>query len=156
MSNSLSVDKDYTLWVLLLQARDVALKLRQKELRRYGISPEEAGVLFILHTIGNTATPAEISRWLLRKHHTVLGILGRMEKAGLIRKMKDSVRKNLVRVSLTEKGQQAYYQSIRIESIREIMSSLSEEERQQLNSCLQTLRDKALKGLGMDQKPPFP
>ena len=156
MENSLSVDKDYALWVLLLQAKDTVFKAREKELSQYGISPEQAGVLFIIHTIGNTATPAEISRWLLRKHHTVLGILGRMEKAGLVRKTKDPERKNLVRVTLTEKGQQAYYQSTRIESIREIMSSLSKEERQQLSSCLQTLRDKALKGLGMDQKPPFP
>jgi DNA-binding MarR family transcriptional regulator len=113
MENSLSVDKDYALWVLLLQMRDAALKLREKELSQYGISPEQAGVLFIIHTIGNTATPVEISRWLLRKHHTVLGILGRMEKAGLVRKTKDPERKNLVRVTLTEKGRQAYYQSTR-------------------------------------------
>ena len=156
MENSLSVDKDYALWVLLLQTKDTVFKAREKELSQYGISPEQAGVLFIIHTIGNTATPAEISRWLLRKHHTVLGILGRMEKAGLVRKTRDSVRKNLVRVTLTEKGQQAYYQSTKIESIREIMSSLSEEERQQLSSCLQTLRARALEELEMDQKPPFP
>ena len=156
MENSLSMDKDYNLWVLLLQAKDTVFKAREKELSQYGISPEQAGVLFILQVLGNKATPSDISRWLLRQHHTVLGILGRMEKKQLIRKTKDPERKNLVRVTLTEKGQQAYYQSTRIESIHEIMSSLSEEEREQLSSCLQTLRDKALKGFGIDQKPPFP
>jgi len=153
--NYLSVDKDYTLWGLLIQAKDMVFKAREKELRQYGISPEEAAVLFIVQSIGNQATPAEISRWLLRKPHTVSGILSRMEKKGLVRKTKDLDRENLVSVTLTEKGQQAYHQSTKIESIRQIMSSLSEDERQQLSSGLKKLRDRALKQLGMNQ-PPFP
>ena len=73
-----------------------------------------------------------------------------------MRKVKDFDRKNLVRVILTEKGQQAYYQSSEIKSIRQIVSSLSEEERQQLRSYMETLRDKALKELGVGRKPSFP
>jgi len=74
----------------------------------------------------------------------------------LLRKAKDLKRKNLIRVSLTEKGQQAYYQSTKLETIHGIMSSLSEEECQRLSPCLEILRDKALKQLGIEQKPPFP
>jgi len=154
--NSSSVDKDFTLWVLLRQAKDMVLKATQKELSQCGISPEEAAVLSIVQFLDNQATPTEISRWLLRRHHTVLGILSRMERNGLLRKTKDLERKNLVRVTLTEKGQQAYYQSTKIESLRKIMSSLSEEKCQQLSSCLKKLRDAALKELGVDQEPPFP
>ena len=155
MRNYLSVDKDYTLWGLLIQAKDMVFKAREKELRQYGISPEEAAVLSIVHFLGDRAMPAEISRWLLRKPHTVSGILSRMEKKGLVRKTKDLHKRNLVRISLTGKGEQAYNQSTNIESIHQIMSSLSEDERQQLGSYLKTLRDKALKQLGIDQ-PPFP
>ncbi len=156
MTNSSSVDKDFTLWVLLKQAKDMVFKATQKELRQYGITPEEAAVLSVVQFLDNKATPAEISRWLLRESHTVSGILSRMEKKGLIRKTKDLDRKNLVRVTLTDKGQQAYYQSTKIESIGKIMSCLSEEECQKLISCLKTLRDRALKELGIDTKPPFP
>ena len=156
MTNSSSVDKDFTLWVLLRQAKDMVFKATQKQLSQYGISPEQAGVLSIVQFLDNKATPAEISRWLLRESHTVSGILSRMEKKGLIRKTKDLDRKNLVRVTLTEKGQQAYLQSTKIESIGQIMSCLSEEERQQLSSCLKILRERALKVLGIDQEPPFP
>ena len=133
----------------------MVFKATQKELRQYGVSPEEAAVLSVVHFLGNRVTPAEISRWLLREPHTVSGILNRMEKKRLVRKTKDSERKNRVRVTLTEKGQQAYYQSTKIDSIRKIMSSLSEEECQQLSSCLKTLRARALKELGVDQEPPF-
>jgi DNA-binding MarR family transcriptional regulator len=156
MRNPSSINKDYALWVLLGQAKDMVFKAREKELRQYGISPEEAAVLFIVQCLGNQATPTEISRWLLRKPHTVSGILSRMEKKGLVTKTKGPPRKNLVRVTLTDKGEQAYYQSTKIESIRQIMSSLSEQERQQLSSRLKTLRDRALKELGIDTKPPFP
>ena len=99
MRNSSSVKEDFTLWVLLRQAKDAVFKATGKELSRYGISPEQAGVLSIVQSLDNKATPAEISRWLLREPHTVSGILSRMEKKGLLRKTTDLDRKNLVRVT---------------------------------------------------------
>ena len=151
-----SVDQDYNLWVLLQQVGHAAFKVRQKELNQHGISNIQAMVLFVIQAIGNKATPAEISRWVFREPHSISELLNRMKKEGLVRKVKDLERKNLVRVVITEKGQQVYRQSTKIESIRRVISSLSEEERQQLRSCLETLRDRALKELGVDRKPPFP
>ena len=73
-----------------------------------------------------------------------------------MRKVKDSDRKNLVRIAMTEKGQKAYYQATKRGLIHKIMSSLSEEQHHQLRSGLETLRDKALKELGVESKPSFP
>jgi len=72
-----------------------------------------------------------------------------MEKQGLVRRVRDLDRKNQVRIVITEKGQQAYNQSTRRKSIQRIMSALSDEERQQLKSFLQTLKDRALDELEM-------
>jgi len=146
--------EDYRLWVLLHQTTDAVLKARGKELGQSGISFIEAGVLVTLHTIGEKATPAEIARRLFREPHSVSGLLNRMEKRGLVRKTKDLDRKNLVRVSITEKGQQAYDKSIKGESICKIISSLSEDEQQQLRSYLEKLRNKAFKELSVERKPP--
>jgi DNA-binding MarR family transcriptional regulator len=152
-----SVDEDYKLWVLLNQATDAALRARQKELDRYGISVAQATVFFVIQAIGEKATPAEITRWLLRESHTVTELLNRMEKEGLVTKTKDLERKNMVRVSITEKGRQAYEQSTKRKSIHKVMSSLSQEERQQLRSYLERLRNKALGDLTAERtKPPFP
>jgi DNA-binding MarR family transcriptional regulator len=160
MTNTLFGDKDYQLWFLLNQARDSVFKVRQRELSEYGISPEEARVMFIVHVLNNNCTPAEIAKWRLRRHHTVLSILNRMEQKKLISKTKDLERKNLVKVSLTDKGQQAFYQSTKIDLLHQVMSSLSQEERQQLRSFLETLRDRALEVVNNisepDPKPPFP
>jgi len=149
-------DEDFNLWVLLLQARDTIFNARQKELHPYNISASQAAVLFSIQSIGDKATPAEISRWVFREPHSICEMLSRMEEKGLVRKVKDLGRKNLVRIMLTKKGHEVYRKSTRREFICKIMSSLSEKERQQLRSCLQTLRNKALKELGIEREIPFP
>ncbi len=156
MNSNLLADKDYNLWVLLHQTRNAILKIRDKELRQYGISTREASTLFNVQAIGDTATPAEIARWAFREHHTVSALVKRMEKKGLITKVKDVDRKNIWRVSLTEKGEKAYRQSLKRESIHAVMSSLTENERKQLEIYLRKVRDQALKLRVSEPTLPFP
>jgi len=152
---SLSADQYYRIWVLLAQTREAMLKARQKELAPYNLSPRQCAVLFYLQAINGKATPAEISRGLFRESHTISEILSRMEKQGLLKRVKDLSRKNLVRVELTEQGREAYNRSARRESIHKILSVLSSEERQQLELYLRRLRDKALRLINK-KKPLFP
>ena len=125
-------------------------------MHQYNISASRGAVLFAIQAIGEEATPAEIARWLFREPHSISELLSRMERDGLVRRVKDLCRKNLVRIVLTEKGREVYHKSTKRELVCEIMSSLSEEERQQLRSCLQKLRDKALKELRIEHGIPFP
>jgi len=157
MNSYADSDEDYTLWFLLRQACDAALRARDKELSRYGISVEEAAVLFVVQANGERATPSEISRWLFREPHSTSGLIIRMEKDGLVRKLNDLERKNMLRVVMTEKGREAYEESTARKSIHRMMSSLSEDERQLMRSCLEKLRNEALKELSVERKaPPFP
>lgn len=156
MKNYSSSDKDYDLWVLFNQVRDVLFKARQKELRPHGITSTQAAVLFVIQAIGNEVTVTKISRWLLREHHSVSALLGRMEKEGLISKTKDLHTKRPPRVVLTEKGRQAYYHSAERASLHKAMGVLSEEEHQRLSSLLRQVRDEGLKELAADMNPPFP
>src|SRR4030042_5989847 len=111
MNSMLSTDQDYNLWVLLRQTRDAMVKARGRELEKYGISSIQAAVLFTIQAIGAEATPAEISRRLVREPHSVSGLLNRMEKQGLITRVKDLPKRNMVRVVMTNKGREAYEQS---------------------------------------------
>jgi len=151
MKDSPSVDLNY-LWMMLHQARDAIFKLREKELNKFGISTPNAEILFTIETIGYRATPTEISRHLLREFHSVSSILSRMEKQGLLKKVNDLDRKNLVRVCLTDKGRQVYHEAVKRETIVKILSCLSETEGQQLASSLKKLRDAALKDLGIEDR----
>jgi len=157
MKNASDSDQDHTLWMLLRQACDAALRARDRELGQYGISVEEAAVLFVVHATGETATPSEISRWVFREPHSTSALLIRMEKDGLVRKLSDLERKNLLRVVMTEKGREAYQNSTARGSIHRMMSLLSPDERQQLQSILERIRNEALKELRIERKlPPFP
>ena len=87
------VDQDYNLWVLLNQVLTFMLNARDRELMEYGQTTMQAAVLFIVNAIGETATPAAISRWFIRKPPAISGLLDRMEKAGLLVKVKDLPKK---------------------------------------------------------------
>jgi DNA-binding MarR family transcriptional regulator len=151
-----TVDRDYDLWVLLNQAQNLMMNARDIELMEYGTTAMQAAVLFITNAVGEETIPAEISRWLLRKPATISGLLDRMEKAGLVERVKDLPRKNLVRIRLTEKGKQAYKQSLKRGSLHKIMSCLSDEERQKLASILVKLRNRATEVLRHKEEIPFP
>ncbi len=150
-----STDPDYDLWVLLRQTSQIVLQARERELSEYGLSTVRAAVLLTIRTIGDKATPAEISRWLLREDHSVSSLLTRMERDGLVRRVKDLNRKNLVRITLTEQGREAYYQSARRRSVYDIMSILTDKEREQLMLCLVKIRNKALDKLGWSATHPL-
>ena len=156
MQDASDVDKDYELWVLFHQTCDAMARAREAELRESGISRIKAAALFVIKTLKVPATPAEISRWLFREPHTVSGLLDRMQKQGLVRKVKDLERKNLVRVVITEKGEEVYQQSREMKVIRKILSCLSTKERDNVKPCLEALRNKALEEVRVGHRLPFP
>lgn len=156
MKNSTSTDPYFNSWVLLHQTRDAILKTREKELSKYNISFMQAAVLFATEALGGKATLTELSEWLFREHHSVSTLINRMEKEDLVKKDRNSGKKNSIFVTLTAKGKQTYKQSIKRESIKEIMSCLPEEELRQLASSLQKLRGKALENITEVRKLPFP
>jgi DNA-binding MarR family transcriptional regulator len=147
MSKQATNDPDYELWWLILHVRRGMRRLRERDLFQYGLTPEKAAVLFVVQMIGKKATPAEIARSLLREPHSISALLSRMETEGLIKKVKDLEQKNRIRISLTPKGRRANRQAAKRDSIHEIMSCLSEEERRRLRSPLEKLCRKALEEL---------
>src|SRR3989304_10125071 len=124
MQVSLYSDPDYRLWVMLERARVALLKARGNELAKYGVSPADAFALFIIHDTGEDANPAEISRRISREHNTVMALLSRMEKKGLITKTRSPEKKNGWCVNLTEDGKVACRGGMRLGSIHAALSSI--------------------------------
>ncbi|MFH1775170.1 MAG: MarR family winged helix-turn-helix transcriptional regulator [Chloroflexota bacterium] len=155
MGNIQPVEKDYMLWLLMLRTKEVIHRVREKELNKVGVSPIEAGVMYTVESMDKPATPAEISRWLFREPHSVSGLLNRMQQEGLITKTKNLKRKNQVRITLTEKGQQAFQMSLKRVVVNRIFSALSEEQKGQLKAILQTLLDAAVSELGVEREFPY-
>jgi DNA-binding MarR family transcriptional regulator len=157
MPDNPKIDQDYRLWVLLQQTSDILFEIRETELREDGLTAMHAAALLVIKTIGDKATPAEIARWMVRKPHSISGLLSRMQKSGLIKRRKDLHRKNMIRVSITEKGEEAFKLAMRRKLVQKIVSSLSVEQHKQLTSCLEILRERGLREMGADPKKlPFP
>jgi DNA-binding MarR family transcriptional regulator len=133
------------------RARYLAFRAREKELQRYGLTPEQIHALFIIQTMDNKGTQSEIGRMLIREPHTVADIVNRMAVKGLVVRMKDPLRKNLVRVGLTEEGKKALNIGIKAGPVRRILYTLNEKERKQFRVYLDRIIVKAQEELGMGQ-----
>jgi DNA-binding MarR family transcriptional regulator len=150
-------DEDFETWTLLHQARDAIARARDAELRHADISMIKAAVLFFVKNVDGPVTPAKVARYLFREPHTISGLLDRMEAQGLVRRVHDLERKNLVRIEVTEKGEEIYRKTReRRKIITKIMSVLSEEERRNLKGYLERLRNRGLKEIGVKTRLPYP
>lgn len=150
-------DQDFELWALLHQARDALARTREAELRHADLSMIKAAVLFFAKNLEQPVTPAVMSRALFREPHTISGLLDRMETQGLVRRVHDLQRKNMVRIEVTEKGDELYRQSREDRRvIGKVMSVLTQAERDELQSSLKKLRNRALRELRVPYRLPFP
>jgi len=148
------LQENYEIWVLLEQVDAGMARARENETRPYGISMMQVRVLSLLQAVNEPITPTAIARLLFREPHTVSQLLGRMEKQGLIRRIRSRKRDpedhGLVRVMLTDKGKEFFQeQSGSRKVIHEILSCLSPEERASFKSCLEKLREKTLEALAV-------
>jgi DNA-binding MarR family transcriptional regulator len=140
----------YRLSVLIKQIDNTIQKSRENELRKFGITPEQAAALICIRSLGQRATSAEISRWLFRDESSMLVLVRRMIKQGLIIKTADRNNKHLSKIELTSKGLSAYEGAVSFNSLSDIFSCLTKKKRQQLFSLLDTLRETSFDVLGLD------
>ncbi len=143
----------YDLWGAINLTRDAVLKVRSRELMKCNLSVEQSGILYLLAILDHEPTLTEVSMYLVKELHSLSKTVMRMENLGLLKRAKDAKRKNVLRLSLTDEGRQAYTCARNRESIEWIMSVLSEKEEQQLTSCLNKILNRALEQLGINKLP---
>ena len=147
-NNSRKKAQEYDLWVLLIHTSNLILKALQRDSSSHSVSAAQGAILYSIKALGDKATPARISRWIVREPHSVSEILGRMERDGLIKRTKNPQRKSGVIVILTEKGQKLYEEHVNETMVfTRIMASLSDEERQLLENLLKKVRSGVLEEL---------
>ncbi len=147
--NKLVLDDHYRLWLLLSQTRSAVFKVRHKKVGQY-LHPNQAAALVSIWVLDGQVTPAALSRRLFLEPHTVSELIIRMEKKGLVTKSKDKKKGNIVRISITGKGRQVCRRSMGQDLIHDIISSLTAEQREQLQSSLSIIYRKVLKELGIE------
>ena len=147
----------YDLWVLLSRTRNAMWKARQFELDKYNISVVQAATLMVIYAFAGQATPSDIARWIFQEPHSISELISRMEKIGLVKKVRDPIKKRRVRISLTDKGKEIYLsKSSKTEMMYKVISCLSHEEREQLGSILQKLLNTTVKELALEHSRDLP
>ena len=144
---------DFEVGVLFERARSAYSRVRELELAQFGLSPEQAAILHTLQSKGSFATCEEIANMIIRQYHSVTSIVNRMEKNGLVEKIKTKKGRRYL-ISITQKGENLY-NSVPRNSIKMTLSVLTPEEKQQLTLYLQKMLSKGREMLGMDNKYPF-
>lgn len=153
---NLKLDEYYRLWLLLTQTRSAIFKVRHKEVGQY-LHPNQAAALVSIWALNGKVTPAALSRRLFLEPHTVSELIMRMQKKGLVKKSRDKNRGTVVRISITKKGKQVCRQVMGQDLIRQIISKLTDGQREQLQTCLYILFNESLKSLDMEEEiPPLP
>ena len=153
MAAETTQEEVYATWLLIQRTAHDIRRLREYELQRdTGITMSQAAALLTLKSAKQPITPSELSRLLQRQAHTVHELINRMEKDGLVRKVKDPRWKRKVFVELTALGEETHRKSKDMRLSYDIITSLSARKRQSLRSNLQKLRLKALIELVIIQK----
>lgn len=131
-------EEDFKLWKFLGHTGYVISRLREIELAKYGLTPEQAYVLDILSVRGGSTTIGDIVNMTLRPHNTISTLITRMAKRGLVEKKRNRRDKRSYDIVITESGQ-AHFQRVTRKSIEMAFSILSEEDKRELSSILSRL-----------------
>ena len=139
----IEVNENEILWGRLFLAAKVVERAREIELSRVNISLIQAMVLYALKLSPEPLTPSRLARMLCREPHSMSALIDRMEQLGLVEKKHDLSRKNLVRVVVTPKGEEVFQRQRSVNTVANLTSTLTKEERQALGTCVDKLRVKA-------------
>ena len=135
---------DLGAWVLLRQARNLAMKCEDKVFDEHGLTTEQHAVLMAIKHISGPVRITDIARWLDRSVNSVSMIIDRMVKADLVKRTRDRKDRRTVFVTVTSQAEKAYVPATAAGwgLIQEILSPLSVEDKRTLVRLLETLRDK--------------
>ena len=138
-------ESSFELWRLIGRVNHAILLRRQRELRQHRIPVRQLHVLGAIKDLGPRATLSEVAKLVEREPNVISMQTTTMEKDGLINRVKNTPKSNLLKLELTDKALDLIEVSRKSKSIDVIFSSLSEKERRQLESTLHKVLTKAQK-----------
>ncbi len=140
--NQLLTSPVYQAWVQLNQTRFAISRVRDLELTRLGLTPEQSAILQMLKSRTGKSTVTQLASIWMRQRHSVSTLVNRMQKQGLVQFVRYPGRKDL-EIVITKKGQ-GLAEKITADSVFMVISFLSAEERQKLTQYLKLLLIRAL------------
>ena len=145
MKSKVLSESNFALWLLIGRVNHEIMLARQKELRKYNIPIQQTLFLYTLQSLGSKATISEVAKAMERTVPVTAQHAAKMENYGLIKRIKNSPRSNLLRLELTDKGVEMVKLARKSHCVDSILSFLDKAERQQMESELTRILVKAKK-----------
>lgn len=147
-------DVDINLLIMFDQANSVVTTAVELELKQLNITQPQVRIMNMLSREDRPVTIDELVSWTFKEFNSVSTLINRMEKHGLIKKIKKK-EESKTYIILTEKGNIIYHKKVTEQSIHMIFSKLSDEDKRHLFNILKQIRDTTSNILGLDFKPQF-
>jgi MarR family 2-MHQ and catechol resistance regulon transcriptional repressor len=129
-------------WLLIHQTSRLLVKSENATLAKIGLTRPKQGVLLAMKNMPDPLTVTNIAHWIDRNPNGISTLVDRMEKDGLIRRVRDMPDRREVRLVLTQKGEESFKKGSKLfqKLFREIFSEFSEEELVTLSTIMTRAR----------------
>ena len=134
----------YDMFFLLLQTSDLIHRILEERLdeENEGVTLAQLRLLLVLSRHDRPLTSAELGRCVFRKSQSITTALDQLKKSGYVAVIRDQKDKRLVRIHITEMGEQLLEKHLPWlhQGQREMVSCFSIDELQQIEEYLRRLR----------------
>jgi len=123
--NFISDDLSVALWLMFHQTYNSVAKYGERKYIAAGTTMQQYYILMAIKNGGKTTIPSQLSDWLNRNANSITMILDRMEKKGLIGRVRDLRDRRALRLVITPKGDKILKNGAKVE--RELINNLVRE-----------------------------
>lgn len=130
-------------WLTFHQTYDSITKCKDDVFTTVGLPYQQFIVIGAIKHIGDRATPTNIANWLDRNRNTITLIIDRMEKDGLVKRVRDLKDRRRLRLVITTKGEEKRKGALKParEISEKLLSVLSPEELSTFATLLRRVRE---------------
>lgn len=150
-------EPSFTSFTLIRQTWAALNKATEIRLAKIGLTPEKTAVLWACRDYPGSLSPAEISRMLFRENQTIAGLLNRMEREGLVKRVPKRKGHPFTEVTLTKRGEELCGPGVEImkRMIQAILGDMPADRQAQMQGLLREVRDRALESFYTEPGKPF-
>lgn len=144
---------DLKAWLLMHGVRDLAFYLQDRICSQFGLTLEQYQVLAAIKYRDPPVRVGDVASWMGHRVNSGSMIVDRMVSAGLLERFRDLPDRRAVRVTITEKAEQAFKQATRPlwAFVQATTSSLSADEKSTLIDLLEKVRTSEYQHIGPDE-----
>ena len=125
-------------------------------MRQFGLTDTQFNILMLLkyQSENGRINQTQLGNMLLIHRSNITGIIDRMEKAGLVRRIADSEDRRVNYIEMTDKGKETLEDAHTVyhQRLDEVMSALSESDNRKISALLEVIRQQLLDGNGGEDK----